>query len=300
MSETKKAARPGVIPEPPFVMLPDAAALFDRRAARLRFLADGARLGPYLEFLAGIVGCQAALVRELPPAEPLPDDAISRALAGVMPPIDRATLADAAELHAILDRLLELTAGMAMPEAAEAARRALTDADREVRGEGLAQVLSGEVPGEDAGPALFAAAAVQVYASRLAATLDASRLRPVRVGVCPCCGSRPASSIVVADKRAEGARYAACPICGTLWNEVRIKCLACGTTKGIGYRALGEDAVIKAEVCDECHSWVKILYATRDTALEPIADDVASLGLDTLMAGSDWRRAGFDPFLIGF
>ncbi|MFT3972845.1 MAG: formate dehydrogenase accessory protein FdhE [Amaricoccus sp.] len=99
---------------------------------------------------------------------------------------------------------------------------------------------------------------------------------------------------------AEGARYAACATCCTLWNEVRIKCLACGSTKGIGYRALGDAAVIKAEVCDECHGWTKILYATRDTALEPIADDVASLGLDAAMAGSDWRRAGFNPFLIGF
>jgi FdhE protein len=217
-----------------------------------------------------------------------------------MPPIDRAAIAGAPEAHAILDRLLGRAAALDMPEAAEATRRALAAADTTTRAAILAQVLSGEVPGEDAGPALYAAAAIQVHASRRAATLDAARLVPVRVGICPCCGGRPATSIVLGGKRAEGARYAACATCCTLWNEVRIKCLACGSTKGIGYRSMGEDAVIKAEVCDECHAWVKILYATRDTALEPIADDVASLGLDALMADTAWRRAGFDPFLIGF
>ena len=41
--------------------------------------------------------------------------------------------------------------------------------------------------------------------------------------------------------------------------------------------------------------WVKILYQNKDTALEAIADDVASLGLDALMGETSWRRAGFDP-----
>lgn len=300
MSDDRKAVRPGVILEPPFAFVPDPEAIFTRRAARLAFLAEGARVGPYLRFLAGIVAAQATLARTLPAADPVPVEAVERARAGRMPPIDRGTLAPAPALHDTLDRLLALAADLDMPEAAHATRAALASADRATLTDLLAQVLSQDVPGEDAGPALFAAAAVQVHASRLAATLDPARLVPIRVGLCPCCGGRPASSIVVADKRAEGARYAACATCCTLWNEVRIKCLACGSTKGIGYRSLGDDAVIKAEVCDACHSWVKILHATRDTALEPIADDVASLGLDSLMAGTEWRRAGFDPFLIGF
>ena len=45
---------------------------------------------------------------------------------------------------------------------------------------------------------------------------------------------------------------------------------------------------------------MKILYQNQDTALEAIADDVASLGLDLLMRDTEWRRAGFDPFLVGF
>ena len=153
-------------------------------------------------------------------------------------------------------------------------------------------MLSDDIPVEDAAPHLYVAAAVQVHAARLAATprrraagADPRRRLPLL--------RRPAGDLGRARRRSriEGARYAACATCATLWNEVRIKCLACGSTKGIGYRALGEEAVIKAEVCDECHSWVKILYQNKDTALEPIADDVASLGLDALMRETEWRRA---------
>ena len=111
----------------------------------------------------------------------------------------------------------------------------------------------------------------------------------------------PVSSRVVGWQGAENARYAACAFCGTQWNEVRVKCLACGSTKGIGYRSAETDeAVIKAECCDECRSWVKILYAMRNVSLDPVADDVASLGLDLLMGETEYRRAGFDPYLIGY
>ena len=109
--------------------------------------------------------------------------------------------------------------------------------------------------------------------------------------------------MVVGWQGAEGARYAACVFCGTLWHEVRIKCLACGSTKGVGYKELEgaeQAAVVKAETCDSCQGWVKILHQVRNAAVEPVADDVASLGLDLLMQGTGYRRAGFNPFLIGY
>lgn len=298
MSDDVTTRRQGVILDPPFAMLPDPEAMFSRRAERLRFLMTESRVGPYLEFLSGIADCQAALARELPPPEPLAPTVLARAREARMPPIDRPALAASPEMLGTLDRLLAATAAVAMPEPARATREALA-ADDGMKTWLLEQVLGSDVAPEDAGPAVFAGAAAQVHAARLAASLPAERLVPVRVGVCPCCGGRPAVSIVVADKRAEGARYAVCGTCETLWNEVRVKCLACASTKGIGYRSLGEEAVIKAEVCDECGGWVKILYGTKDPALEPLADDLASLGLDALMRDTTWRRAGFNPFLVG-
>ena len=100
---------------------------------------------------------------------------------------------------------------------------------------------------------------------------------------------------------AETARYASCMLCATLWNEVRVKCLVCSSTKGIGYQEIdGQGGTIKAETCDECSSYVKVLYHDKDTTLEPVADDVGSLGLDQLLRDGPWRRAGLNPFLAGY
>ena len=290
----------GAIVQPPLALLPDPERLFRRRAERLAHLARNSRLAPYLHFLAALCEVQGGLAAGSPSLPALPESRIALARESRMPPMDRLALAAGDALFPTLDVLLDAAAAIEKPETAEAARVAVHDADAETRRWLLANVLSDDIPPEDAAPHLFVAAAVQVDLSRLAATLDAERLVPIRTGVCPYCGGRPASSVVLGGARIEGARYAACATCMTLWNEVRVKCLACGSTKGIGYRALGEEAVIKAEVCDACHSWVKILYQNRDAGLEAIADDVASLGLDAVMRDSDWRRAGVDPFLVGF
>ena len=84
---------------------------------------------------------------------------------------------------------------------------------------------------------------------------------------------------------------------------MRVKCLSCGSTKGIAFQAVDDgsgEAQVKAETCDECDSWVKQMAQNKNPALEPVADDLASLGLDALMQGGKWRRAGFNPFLIGY
>ena len=119
-----------------------------------------------------------------------------------------------------------------------------------------ANVLADAIPFDALAPHLYVAAGVQVYAAAVAATLDPNALVPVATGICPACGGPPICSVVVGFQGTEGARYAICACCSTSWNEVRVKCLACGSTEGIGYREVGEDnaATIKAEVCDTCHS----------------------------------------------
>jgi len=289
----------GAIPQPPLAILPDPARVFARRAERLEHLAGESRLAPYLRFLAALARVQAGLAAAEPAAR-LPEAQVARAREGGMPPLDRGALAGDPALSVTLDALLEAAAAIDMPEPARLALEAVRGADAEARAWLFANVLAHDVPVEDAAPHLWAAAAVQVHAARLVAALDPDRLVPIRVGVCPCCGGLPATSLVLGTLRIEGARYAVCATCATLWNEVRVKCLACGSTKGIGFRSLADEAVIKAEVCDECHSWLKILYQNRDTGLDPIADDVGSLGLDARMRETDYRRAGFDPFLVGY
>ena len=57
---------------------------------------------------------------------------------------------------------------------------------------------------------------------------------------------------------------------------------------------------MRAEVCSECRSWVKIFYLARNHSLDAIADDVGSLGLDLLMKETDFSRGGINPYLAGY
>ncbi|TJZ84375.1 formate dehydrogenase accessory protein FdhE [Paracoccus hibiscisoli] len=129
----------------------------------------------------------------------------------------------------------------------------------------------------------------------------ADQLVKIRAGVCPACGGRPATSSVIGVGDLDGVRYADCACCQTQWNEVRLTCLCCGQTGQISYRSVETDqATVRAEVCGDCDSWVKVLYQNKNPSLEPIADDVASLGLDLLMKDTPLRRGGFNPFLAGY
>ena len=107
--------------------------------------------------------------------------------------------------------------------------------------------------------------------------------------------------MVVGWKGAHGARFCACALCATMWNVVRIKCTLCGSTKGIGYQEIdGGAGTVKAETCDSCHGYVKILHQHRNPSLDPVADDVASLALDLLLREDEYRRGSVNPFLLGY
>ncbi|MFT4148812.1 MAG: formate dehydrogenase accessory protein FdhE [Paracoccaceae bacterium] len=285
----------------PFVLIPDPAAVFATRARRFAFLAESSRLGPYLAFLGKLAEVQARLVADLPDVAAPRRARIEPARAGGMPVLDRSELAASPMMDLALSRLCEAARGIDMPEAARLALEAVMAADPGERRWLLDNVLSDAIPEDSVAPHLFAAAAVQVQMARLAATLTPADPAPVGTGVCPVCGGRPATSLVIGQGELENLRYASCACCATRWNEVRIKCLCCGSTKGISYRSVEtHEATVKAEVCSECGSWVKILWQVRNHSLDPIADDVGSLGLDLMMKETGLRRGGFDPFLAGY
>ncbi|SUA89405.1 formate dehydrogenase accessory protein FdhE [Pandoraea pulmonicola] len=54
---------------------------------------------------------------------------------------------------------------------------------------------------------------------------------------------------------------------------------------------------IRAESCDDCHSYRKIFYQDKDPFVEPVADDLASLALDVLMGEAGYARANGNPLL---
>jgi formate dehydrogenase maturation protein FdhE len=53
---------------------------------------------------------------------------------------------------------------------------------------------------------------------------------------------------------------------------------------------------MSAETCDECRSYAKVLYQAQDPDVDPVADDLATLGLDLLVAEADWARHALSPF----
>jgi FdhE protein len=153
---------------------------------------------------------------------------------------------------------------------------------------------------EDAGAALYVAAALQVYFTSLAACLPAPSLRllPQR-GLCPGCGSSPVCGVVTASGPNPGTRYLYCSLCATAWSHVRAVCISCGQSRSLSLQGIEDDSgAVKAETCDECHTYAKMLYQARDMQVDPFADDLASLGLDILVAEAGWSRHAPNPLLL--
>ncbi len=291
----------GGVPKAPFARLPDPASIFARRAQRLRTLAAAGHLASYLEFLAAISEAQSAMLPQL--GEPLlpAREFIARARHFDMPPLDRNAMKPDATLYDTCRRLFAALAPYSKPEAAEAALRRARSFDDATLDARIACVLADSIPADAVAEHVYVAAALQVHFARLAAQLDGDSLVPVGVGLCPVCGGRPVASLIVGWYGAEGTRYASCMLCATLWNEVRVKCLACGSTGGIGYQQIdGQDGTVKAETCDECGSYVKVFYQHKNVQMDPVADDVGSLALDQLLRDSAYSRAGVNPFLAGY
>jgi FdhE protein len=291
----------GDIAEPPFARLPDADALFAARAHRFKALAGGHQLGPYLRFLAALSDCQHRLQDGLPDPD-MPDADISaRAREHGMPLLDRSRLTADAALEATLRRLFSLAAEIDMPDSARTALERSRAANSVECGEMVHAVLTESIPLETMADHVYVAAALQVHFARLAARLDPARLVPVGDGACPVCGAAPVASAIVGWSGAHGVRFCTCSLCATQWHVVRIKCVLCGSTKGIAYQEIGGGAgTVKAETCESCRGYVKILHQHKEPELEPVADDVATLGLDLLLRDAGYRRGAINPFLFGY
>jgi len=286
--------------EPPRVIVPERAAVFADRARRFAVLANDHALGDWLRFLGRLSMAQHAALRALPPV-PLPDAAArDRARSHGMPPLPaRQWPRDAAWREALRSIVAELDNADATDAVRLCcARLAGLSADRI---EALAdRVLGSELHGEDAALLPFIAAALQVYWTALAAGLGGGSrgIAPLDVpGVCPCCGSLPVASIVRAAGEVGNLRYLHCSLCNTEWNLVRVKCAGCDATTKIAYRYIeGAEpksiAAMRAETCDDCMGYLKILYQEQARDGDPVADDLATLTLDVMVDEAGYSRIG--------
>ncbi len=290
----------GEVAAPPFARLPEPYSLFRVRADRFAALAGGHKLGPYLRLMGALASLQHDIQDGLPEPRLPSEDARERARDFAMPPLDRQRFRADDAFEATFERLMSRAASIEMPEAARSGLARARAAEPAMREAMARSVLEDSIPVGALAEHIFTAAALQVHFARLAARLTAERLVPVGGGACSSCGGPPATSLIVGWKGAHGTRFCACALCATLWNFVRIKCVLCGATSGIAYQEVENTTdTIKAETCESCRGYVKILHQHRDAALDPIADDVASLGLDLLMREAGYRRGGVNPFIYG-
>jgi FdhE protein len=291
----------GEVAKPPFVRLPDPSTMFARRTKRLRSLADTHQLRAYLAFVADLSDVQHRLQSAIPPPGPPSSADLARSRQFKMPPLDRSRFTRDAAFDALWDRLLAMVEQIAMPENANLALQRLRVSDAAAQAAMIAGVLNGTMPAAAPAEHAFVAAAAQVHFARLAAQLDATTLVPIGDGTCPACGSPPVCSMVVGWSGAENTRFCVCSLCATMWNYPRIKCVLCGSTEGIAYQEIaGGSAAVKAETCDSCRRYVKILQHHSNRSLDPVADDIATLALDLLLRQSEYRRGGANAFLLGY
>ena len=315
--------QPEVIPlhaaAPDPVLLPDPSSVFSDRAERFEhFALRTPEQRPFFAFMAKLARAQHAaaawsLSRGLPRGLPDPQ-ALAIRHAHRMP-ILPAGLADrdgswVRTLRAVLEESETLAADADMPTAAAVARRALhasSDAELDRIGSALLAHDYESVPAE-AVP--WIAAGLQTWWVTAIASLGRDAVRPLDIAtVCPCCGSLPVASLRRIGGMQQGLRYLVCSLCATQWHMVRVKCSHCESTAGIGYLTLSNDPdseagkaaatreVVKAEVCDECSSYLKLISLESDSQADPVADDLATLALDLLIDEKGYMRVGPNLFI---
>ncbi|MGE5160091.1 MAG: formate dehydrogenase accessory protein FdhE [Betaproteobacteria bacterium] len=285
-------------PTTPRVVLPTRADVFGARADRFTALADGHPMAAYLQLMAEVARAQQAAFGARAGGA-VGDKALAASRDYGMPPLSaqahersatwrddmqdiarRVRARSANGVAAMLERVLALDV---------AALESLAD-----------RVLAGTTLDDDAALVPFVGAALQVYFARLAASLAVSDVDHCDVpGICPVCASRPVASVVRIGGEQANMRYLVCSLCATEWHMARVKCTACDTDKGVQYLSLtrdenekATDSPTRAEVCDECRSYLKIFYQDKDARIEPNADDLATLALDVLVDEQGYGRSG--------
>lgn len=288
-------AAAGSIPE---LRLP-AADLFLARARRLEQLAAGHAMADYLRFIAQLAHAQhAALAAGL--TARMPDAGrLAQCREYGMPPLAPAGLPRPAGWRDTARQLAQAVLPGLPPAGQEALQRVLQGQDAWLEEEaGL--LLDGALQYLDPAVVPVIGAALQVHWAHLARQLDpADVARPELPNLCPVCGSHPVSSVVRIGGAANGLRYLHCVLCGSEWHVVRAKCSNCDNTRGIAHYHLdGGDAVVRAESCPECQTYLKVVHQDKDPQADPVADDLASLTLDLLMDEAGYARSGINWYLV--
>jgi len=252
--------------EPPALRPPEPRSFFAARAARLRVLAGRQpAAGAYLELMASLSELQHAALahgRDAPGWRRVLSSIVARLEPRLPGP------------SAALLRSLESASASYVENLAD-------------------KVRTFDYPGADARLVPFVGAALQVEWVARVAMLGGAAIAGADISTCPVCASPPVASVLRADGPVPGSRYLHCALCGTEWHVPRGQCTHCSSREKLAYFHIeGGSETVKAEACDACRSYLKIVNREKDALADPAADDLASIALDLLMDEAGYQRAG--------
>lgn len=290
----------GGVKAPQPVLLPNPKTRFAATAARLDALSQKREMAKWRSLMACVASAQHGAATALGSVPGIDEAIVTQAVANRMPPLQAETHerdpAWRQGLTALLDNLDAHTSLAQLTPAFNELRAADGDAVEAL----ASQFLESGISIDDAAKVLYVAAALQVYFTLLASTLRADQLRllPDR-GLCPCCGSTPVSGVITATGDTPGVRYLYCSLCSTAWNHVRAICITCGGSEKVELWSVeGGGEVARAEICQDCDTYSKVLYQAKDMQLDPYADDLETLDLDIKMGEGGWARHAPNPLVL--
>lgn len=272
---------------------PVRTAVFTERAERLHDLARGHAMEEYLRFACAVARAQADELDRFPDA-PIPDrERLGHCQQYGLPPLSIDSPLEA-RWQPCLERLLDELNHIALPPEAARIGVALCDEDPAALDQDAANLLAGAYAEIEPGRVPFVGAALQVHWAKMARKLgESGRSAGVDFGLCPVCGSPPVVSIIQSGAAKHGLRYLVCSLCASEWHVVRAKCTSCAATESVSYLFIdGSNDAVRAECCDECGTYLKILYLDKNNHMESLADDLATLTLDMLVDDKGYRRVG--------
>ncbi len=279
--------------ETPAILFANPKNLYQRRAKRLRYLAKDHPMADYLLFVAEIVESQLATLEK----NPLPKQTFEQ-LNGIEP-LNAKNFKRNGIWRGYLSEILYEIKPKANEQVA-ATIESLEKAGSSELEEMASQLLTEELNLVSSDKAVFIWAALSLYWLQLAQQIPhASRLEnSENIHYCPVCGSAPVASMVHIGT-SQGLRYLHCALCESEWNLVRAQCTNCNGHDKLELWSLNEKlALIRAETCGSCESYLKMMFQEKDPNVEAVADDLASIFLDVEMEEKGFARSGLNPFIF--
>jgi len=278
--------------EPPALHLPDPGSFFSDRAARFGALAAAGHAdAPFLALMERLARAQQQALAAHPPVAGSDPARLELCHRHGLPPLAK----DAARDGAWRAALTGIIHGVsdAAPPSAQPVLRELTAASAQRLDAMADRLLAFNYPELNPVAVPFLGAALQVHWFKRAAAYGISSFKKLDIpGICPVCGSPPVASVLRIDVPVPGSRYLACTLCGTDWHLARGQCSQCDVRDKVAYFHIeGGNEAIKAEACENCRGYLKIMNREQDPLADPVADDLATLALDILMDESGYERA---------